>query len=182
LITYGRAIPSIADQLYGKRDDMTKEEKLKSAQKVYDSVLKAFPGILALMKSAQAFARKYGYVETILGRRRHIPEMQLPEFEFSAMKGYVNPDVDPLDPSTLKESSDIPQRIKDELCKEFKQYKYMGQMAPRIKELYENEHIRVTNNRSKIQDGSRQTLNSMIQGRPLHCPYSSNYITHRCAA
>lgn len=162
-ITYGRAIPSIADQLYGKRQDMTDADKISAAQKVYDSVLRAFPGLQTLMKSAQSFARTHGYVETILGRRRHIPEMQLPEFEFSAMKGYINPDIDPLDPSTLQNKSDIPDRIRNQLLQEFRSYKYFGQIARRTKELYE-EGIRVTNNRSKINDGSRQTLNSIIQG------------------
>lgn len=163
-ITYGRAIPSIAEQLYGTRTDMTDDEKVKAAQNVYDSVLKAFPGIKAIMKHAKEFAHEHGYVETILGRRRHIPEMKLPEYEFSALKGYVNPDVDPLDITTLQNSSDIPERVKESLYKELKSYKYFGQVAARIKDLYENEHIRVTNNKKKIQDGERQCLNSIIQG------------------
>lgn len=143
---------------------MTDDEKVKAAQNVYDSVLKAFPGIKALMKNAKEFAREHGYVETILGRRRHIPEMKLPEYEFSALKGYVNPDIDPLDITTLQNSSDIPERVKESLYKELKSYKYFGQVAARIKDLYENEHIRVTNNKKKIQDGERQTVNSIIQG------------------
>lgn len=163
-ILYGRAIPSISEQLYGKRDDMTDDEKIKAAQKVYDSVLKSFPGVKALMKNAKEFAREHGYVETILGRRRHIPEMRLPEYEFSAMKGYVNPDVDPLDVTTLKNSSDIPDRVKQALYKELKSYKYFGQVAARIKDLYENEHIKVHNNKKKIQDGERECVNSIVQG------------------
>lgn len=162
-ITYGRAIPSIADQLYGKRKDMSDEEKIKAAQKVYDSVLNAFPGIRTLMIASQKYATEHGYVETILGRRRHIPEMQLPEFEFTALKGYVNPDVDPLDVNTLQNKSDIPERIKEALLKEFKGYKYFGQIARRTKELYD-QGIQVINNRSKIGDGSRKVLNSIIQG------------------
>lgn len=163
MITYGRAIPSIADQLYGKRKDMSDEDKIKSAQKVYDSVLNSFPGIRTLMIASQKFATEHGYVETILGRRRHIPEMQLPEFEFTALKGYVNPDIDPLDVNTLQNKSDIPERIKEALLKEFKGYKYFGQIARRTKELYD-QGIQVINNRSKIGDGSRKVLNSIIQG------------------
>ena len=180
-ITYGRAIPSIADQLYGKRKDMSDEDKIKSAQKVYDSVLNSFPGIRTLMIASQKYATEHGYVETILGRRRHIPEMQLPEFEFTALKGYVNPDVDPLDVNTLQNKSDIPERIKEALLKEFKGYKYFGQIARRTKELYD-QGIQVINNRSKIGDGSRKVLNSIIQGRLPHCPYLSNHITHGCVA
>lgn len=160
---YGRSIPSIADQLYGKNDKMSDKEKISSAQKVYDAVMKGFPAIRNAMLNAQNQARNLGYVTTILGRRRHLPDMQLPEFEFKAMPGYVNPDVDPLDPSTLHEKSEIPQRIIKQLTKEFSQYKYFGQIVKRTKELAE-ENIRVINNRAKINDATRQCLNSAVQG------------------
>lgn len=163
MITYGRSIPSIGEQLYGKRDDMTDEEKTKGAQKVYDAVMNAYPRLRQAMINAQNQARKYGYTETILGRRRHLPDMQLKEFEFQAMKGYVNPDVDPLDPTTLKDKSEIPDRIVRQLEYEFKSYKYFGQIARRTRELYD-EGIRVINNRPKINDATRQCLNGIIQG------------------
>lgn len=180
-ISYGMAIPSIAEMLYGKRDDMDDEAKLKSAQKLYDSVLNAFPGLRSVMISSQKFAKEHGYTETILGRRRHHPDMQLPEFEFKPLPGYVNPDIDPLDPSTLKNKSDIPERIKKSLLKELSGYKYFGQVATRMRQLHEEEHIKVINNRSKIGDATRKVLNSIIQGRQ-HCPYLSNSITRRCVA
>lgn len=163
-VLYGRSIPSIAEQLYGTRDDMTEDEKLKGAQKVYDAVMNSFSGLRELMYSSQEFARQYGYVETMLGRRRHIPDMQLPEFEFKAMPGYVNPDVNPLDISTLEDKSTIPDRIVRELQKEFAGYKYYGQIARRTKELYEQK-IRVINNRAKINDATRQCVNSRVQGQ-----------------
>lgn len=162
-ITYGRSVPSIAEQLYGKRDDMTDEEKIKGAQRIYDSVLDAFPGIRHLMVNSQVNAKKFGYTETILGRRRHVPDIQLPEFEFKAMKNYVNPDIDPLDVSTLDKSDGIPPRIVKQLEQEFKGYKYFGQIARRTRELYD-EGIRVINNRPKINDASRQIVNGIIQG------------------
>lgn len=158
-VLYGRSIPSIADQLYGKRDDMTDEQKQKAAQKVFDAVMNAFPGLRNLMINTQKHASQYGYTETILGRRRHLPDMQLPEFEFKAMKGYVNPDVDPLDVNTLENRDEIPKYVIDDLKKEFSRYKYYGQIAKRTKQLYEEEHIRVINNRPKINDATRQCVN-----------------------
>lgn len=142
---------------------MTDEEKVKSAQTVYDAVMKNFPAIEAAMNNAQGQARKCGYTETILGRRRHLPDMQLPEFEFVAMPGYINPDIDPLDPTTLKNKSDIPERIVKSLQKEFKGYKYFGQIVKRTKQL-KDEKIKVINNRPKINDAKRQCLNGIIQG------------------
>lgn len=163
MVSYGRSIPSIAEQLFGSDDTMSDDEKTKEAQKVYDSVMAAFPNLRQLMISAQATATQKGYVETILGRRRHIPDMMLPPFAFEPMAGYVNPDIDPLDPSTLHNKEVIPARIIDALTKEYASFKYNGQRYRRNKELYE-EHIKVVDNRSKINDASRECLNSVIQG------------------
>ena len=162
-ICYGRSVVTIAEQLFGKDNTLTSDEKVAKAQKVYDSVLNAFPQLRTLMINAQRCATTKGYVETVLGRRRHIPAMQLPEFEFKATKDYVNPDIDPLDISTLSQKSEIPDRIVAELTAEFKKYKYFGQSARRIKELHE-QGIKVINNRPKITEASRKCVNSIIQG------------------
>ena len=158
-ITYGRSVPSIGQQLYGHREDMSDEEKTSGAQSVYDSVMRAFPALERLMLQSQAFAKKNGYVETILGRRRHLPDMALEEFEFQPLPGYVNPDIDPLDLSTLDGDSGIPEYRLRELRDEFSKYKYFGQIAKRTKELYEKESIKVINNRPKINDAKRQCVN-----------------------
>lgn len=163
MVTYGRSIPSIAEQLYGHRDDMTDDEKIKGAQRVYDAVMNSFSGLRDLMFYSQRFAKEHGYVETMLGRRRHLPDMMLPEFQFEALPGYVNPDIDPLDISTLSNQASIPERIVRSLEKEFSNYKYFGQIARRTKELRE-KNIRVINNRSKINDAIRQCVNSRVQG------------------
>ena len=163
-ITYGRSVPSIAEQLYGKRTDMSDDEKVKSAQNIYDSVLNAFPNIRKVMIASQEKARKFGFTETILGRRRHLPDMQLREYDFVPRDGYVNPDIDPLDPETLKNKDDIPQRIKDSLYQEFKGYKSYGKVYKRMRELHDRYNINVINNRSKIARATRQTLNGIIQG------------------
>lgn len=158
-ISYGRSVPSIGEQLYNHRDDMTDDEKTKEAQRIYDSVMKAFPSLKRLMEQSQAFARRHGYTETILGRRRHLPDMQLDEFEFKPLPGYVNPNVDPLDLSTLDNEEGIPESQVKALQQEFSKYKYFGQIAKRTKQLYEKDHIKVINNRPKINDARRQCVN-----------------------
>lgn len=163
-ITYGRSTKTVGDQLFGKNKEMTDDEKTGAAQAVYDAVLNAFPNLHTFMLKCQDDARKYGYVETILGRRRHIPDMQLKPYEFKAGKGYINPDIDPLDPRTLKNKNEIPARIVKKLEQEFAKYKYKGQIYKRIKELEEVEHIRVINNTKKINDATRKCVNSVIQG------------------
>lgn len=162
-INYGMSVESIADMLFSSDETMSPEEKIKRAQEIYDAVMQGFPKLSDFIAGAQAAAVKTGYTETILGRRRHHPNMQLPEFEFKPMSGYMNPDIDPLDPTTLQNKEAIPQRIINQLTKEFKNYKYYGQIVKRTKALAE-EKIKVTNNRSKITEASRQIVNSIVQG------------------
>ena len=163
-ITYGMTTMTIGESLFGKNKEMTSDEKTQRAEEIYDAVLKAFPNIKAIMIKSQEDAKKYGYVETILGRRRHIPDMQLKPYEFKAGKGYVNPDIDPLDPKTLQNKNELPDRVVKKLEQEFAKYKYKGQIYKRIKELEEYDHIKVINNTKKITDASRKCLNSIIQG------------------
>lgn len=162
-ITYGMSVQSIAESLFSDKEDMTDEEKLKEAQKIQDSLMKGFPELAAGIIRAQKNATKYGYTETILGRRRHHPNMQLPRFEFQAMPGYVNPDIDPLDPESLKNKEQIPQRIVDALTKEFNSLKWYGKIVKRTKELAE-QGIKVINNSYKIEEASRQCFNAQVQG------------------
>ena len=157
-IAYGRSIKSIGEQIYGTRTDMSEKEKEQGAKRIYDAVVNSFSGLKMLMHSSQSYAKKYGYVETILGRRRHIPDMQLSEFEFKALPGYVNPLLDPLNPDTFEDTSDIPETTVKALTTEFKKYKRWGQIVRRTEQLY-SEKIKVINNRKKITDASRQCLN-----------------------
>lgn len=163
-INYGRSVKTIGEQLYGSRDDMTDDEKTKAAQHVYDSVMNAFPDLKGSIAKFQYQCSKLGYTETILGRRRHIPDMTLPKYEFVPMKNYVNPNVDPLDPSTLAEVGKIPASKIKALTYEFSQFKYRGQVFKRTKQLAEQEHIKVIDNTRRITDASRQVFNSRIQG------------------
>lgn len=174
-ITYGMSPQSISEKLYGDKEPAN----VKKAQKVYDSMMNGFPTLKRFIASAEHNARKLGYTETILGRRRHIPEVQLDDFEFVPMKGYINPYFDPLDPNTLEQADKIPEEIITNLKVEFSKYRFYSEITRRTKELYE-QHIKVINNRKKIQDGNRQVMNSIVQGGQ-YCPYTLNSITQRCA-
>lgn len=162
-ITYGMSVQSIGDSLFATRADMTDDEKTKKAQKIYDSMMKGFPDLRNAIARAQQQATKLGYTETILGRRRYHPNMQLPKYEFEPMPGYVNPDIDPLDPESLKNKEKIPKRLVESLTKEFNSYDWYGKVVKRTKELADQK-IRVVNNVYKIEEASRQVFNAIIQG------------------
>ena len=162
-VLYGRSVPSIAEQLYGDDKTMSDKQKTAKAQQVYDAVLNSFTGLKHLMSAARNSATKLGYTETILGRRKYLPDLQLPEFTFTPMSGYVNPDVDPMDVSTFNENNEIPQRvIKDSLAR-LQKCRYNGERYAIIEQLY-NSGIQTTDNRKKIQDSVRQVVNGIVQG------------------
>ena len=162
-INYGMSVASIGESLFAGDDTITDEQKTKRAQEIYDAVMLGFPHLRDFILASQQFAAKNGYTETILGRRRHHPDMMLPRFEFKPMPGYMNPDIDPLDPTTLENKDAIPERVIKKLTKEFNNLKYYGQIVKRTKQLAE-EKIAVINNSRKIDDASRQIVNSIIQG------------------
>lgn len=162
-LNYGMTVQSIGQDLFAGDDSLTDEQKTKKAQEIFDAVMKGFPDLANAIKSAQAKARKLGYTETILGRRRHHPNMQLPEYEILPMKGYVNPDVDPLDPSTFAVKDAIPDRIVADILKRLKACKYYGAVVKLTKQLAA-ENIKVVNNSYKIQEASRQVWNAVVQG------------------
>ncbi len=48
----------------------------QEARQYIDEYLATYPGVQAYMKDIVAWGRKHGYVETILGRRRYLPDLQ----------------------------------------------------------------------------------------------------------
>lgn len=152
---------ALGEKIFGDDDSISEEEKTATAKRVFDAVLEGFSTLKKAIASAKYRARTIGYTETILGRRRHFPNAQLPLYEFTAMKGYVNPDIDPLNPETFNAEAGIPKRIQDKLYKELSSYKHKGQVYRRIKELAA-EGIKVTRNENLIKEAERQSWNHCL--------------------
>lgn len=152
-ILYGRQIPSIAEQL---------GVSVKEAQTIYDKVLDSFPELAQFIEESQDMARKYGYVTTAWGRRRQLPEMQLPLYEFEYVDG-VPIDFDPLADDTEEFSTEVPY----ELCEQWtnklvncRGYKQKFALLETIKK----QGIKVTDNSMKVADAERQCVNARVQG------------------
>ena len=152
-VLYGRQIPSIAEQL---------NVSVKEAQKVYDSTLSNFPDLAQFIEESQNMAREHGWVSTVWGRRRQLPEMQLPMFEFKYENG-ITPDFDPLTDEPLEISNEVPIELVEEYtnkllnCRGFKQKQ---QMLESLKA----QGIIVTDNSRKVSDAERQCVNARVQG------------------
>ena len=149
-ILYGRGINSIAEQLHTTKD---------KAQKIQDKVFKGFPAIKQFEDDTIYMAQEYGFVTTFWGRKRRLPEMQLPEFEFKWAPGYG--DIDPLSFDEVATEMEVPDNIKNEYVQKLRRspFKKRG-----IYEEARNNGIIITDNGGKIADATRQCVNSRIQG------------------
>ena len=157
-ILYSMGIPAVAKNM---------NKSVKDAQTIYNKVLSKFDGVDRLIQESEEFAREYGYVETVWGRRRHLSSIQLPYYEFKYKNGVV-PDLDPLemsnDVSALESySTEVPvsivKKLTDKLlrCRDFKSRELM-------KEQIRAEGFTIKDNTSEIAQAQRQCVNARVQG------------------
>ena len=152
-IMYGRGAKAIAEQL----NCSTKE-----AQKIVDQFYDSFPKVKKWMDSVLSNARRYGFVETAWGRKRRLPDVQLPKYDFELLSGGPST-FDPLnfdddqgeatvDPSVVAKYT----RLLDKT--------WGGKEKRDIIMKAREEGIKITDNGGKIADAERQCVNSVIQG------------------
>ena len=156
-VLYGRGVPSIAEQL---------GTTTKKAQAIKDSVFKGFPAIPQFEEDSLDMAYEKGYVTTLWGRKRRLPDLQLPEYEFRWKDG-VPPDDDLLDFTTDNDSEgqvsyEVSEDIQQKYIRKLRQA-YFGQKR-KIFEEANKEGIWIVDNGGKIADAQRQCVNARIQG------------------
>lgn len=155
-VLYGRGVPSIAEQL---------GTTTKKAQAIKDSVFKGFPAIPQFEEDSLDMAYEKGYVTTLWGRKRRLPDLQLPEYEFKWKDG-AKPDDDLLDFNEEVFGEVEDQTVPDELVQKYTRrlrQAYFGQKR-KIFEDANKEGIWVVDNGAKIADAQRQCVNARIQG------------------
>ena len=150
-VLYGRQIPSIAEQL---------GVSTKQAQVIYDKVLSAFTGLANFIDESQDMARKYGYVTTAWGRRRHLTDMQLEPYEFKYSGNRVS-----FDPLNFNEdsSNEVPERIKKEYIERLNKCKFYNDRL-KIENELRSQGITVSYYTNKISQAERQCVNARVQG------------------
>lgn len=155
-VLYGRGVPSIAEQL---------GTTTKKAQAIKDSVFKGFPAIPKFEADSLAMAEELGYVTTLWGRKRRLPDLQLPEYEFRWEHGAPLDD-DLLDFDDMNkpeyDTSEVPEETQDYYLR--KLHKVWGKGKRKIFEEANAEGIWIVDNGAKIADAQRQCVNSRIQG------------------
>ena len=154
---YGRGVPSIAEQLG------TTTEK---AQRIKDSVFKGFPAIPKFEEDSLEMAYERGFVTTLWGRKRRLPDLQLPEFEFRYREG-ISQNCDLLDfgedeGQGISGVQEVPEEIQNKYLRRLRQARF-GEKR-KIFEEANKEGIWIVDNGGKIADAQRQCVNARIQG------------------
>ena len=153
-VLYGRGEKSIGEQLG------CSEQKAKA---IKDSVFKGFPAIKQFEEDSLDMAYEKGYVTTVCGRKRRLPDLQLDEFEFKWKDG-VPPDQDVLSFDIFDDDdmTEIPKETVNRYLRKLKQARF-GQKR-KIFEEANREGIWIVDNGAKIADAQRQCVNARIQG------------------
>jgi DNA polymerase I len=151
-IIYGKAQATVAEDL---------KISVKEANEIYDKFFSTFPKVREFIDKSQAFATKYGYVETAWGRKRRLPEMQLPQYEFSVVDGAVS-NFDPLSFAKQEKLVITPQleRKYISLLGNARTFKKKSEIIEQAKK----DGIIIKQNGIKIAEAERQCVNSRIQG------------------
>lgn len=151
---YGRGVASIAEQIGGTVQD---------AQKIIDDFFKSFPKVQNWISKTQSDAKINGYVEDLWGRRRRLPDIQLPKYAFSfkdkkasnstfnpllGSKGLIGNEISPL----ITKYEQLVNKTKNR--KEYEEVK--------AKAL--NDGIIIRNNDGFISEAERQSVNARVQG------------------
>jgi DNA polymerase I-like protein with 3'-5' exonuclease and polymerase domains len=152
-VLYGRGEASIGEQLH---------VSTQKAKDIKESVFKGFPAIKKFEQDSLKMAHDIGFVTTVCGRKRRLPDLQLDEFEFTWKAGCA-PQDDLLDfDDTEDVDVEVPYdrqryyRQKLRSCRFWEKHKWIEQAS--------EEGIHIVDNGGKIADATRQCVNSRIQG------------------
>lgn len=150
-VLYGRGTASIAEQLGCS---------VEKAQSIKDSVFRGFPAIEDFERRSLEMAKELGYVTTVCGRKRRLPDLQLPQYSFEWQSGF-EPDGDILDFDDLE--VEVPYSKQSYYLNRLNSARSYKKRDLIISEAYK-EHIVIVNNSSRIAEATRQCVNARIQG------------------
>ena len=148
-VLYGRGVPSIAEQL---------GTSTNKAQDIKESVFRGFPAIKKFEEDSIEMAKTKGYVTTVCGRKRRLPSMMKPDYEFAWVDGVPHDD-DVLDfDSEL--SDEVPEDIQRKYWLKLQSCNFRDKK--KIFELANSEGVWIIDN--TMDKDTTKVVNARIQG------------------
>lgn len=157
------AKPVLLGILYGRGDKSVAEGMgitLDEAKQLKANLYKKYPEIMIFEQKSLEMGEDLGYVTTICGRKRRLPDLQLDEYEFKWIDAPKSDDV-------LDFDGEVNDEVPDEICNKYwKKLKHckFGQKRKIFQEANEKDGIWIIDNGGKIADATRQCVNARIQG------------------
>ena len=153
LLMYGRGTASIAEQVGCS---------VPEAQEITNDFFNSFPKVKKWMDETEKSAKEKGYVEDFWGRRRRLPDIQLPKFTVKDVSKNTTTEFNPLlyckGLSKKQENPKVKQY--ENLCLSSTNRKELEQIKKRALA----DGIEITNNGGKIAQAERQSVNARVQG------------------
>ena len=158
-ILYGMS-PATAGARMGK--------SAEEGQQLMDNFFAQFPKVRELMDASMADLKEFGYVEDWAGRRRHLPDINLLDYEVRALKESKEANFNPFLECEDRGSSLDPQKKLEWDAKLTAKKKENGEIPNKTFEVLAREAVKdgvllVANTGRKAQ-AQRQCLNARIQG------------------
>lgn len=153
-IMYSKEVLSIAKDL---------NISIAEAEQMFESFFRMFPKVRIYMNETQAKATRQGYVETLWGRKRRLPDMQLEQFIMTAEEG-KNDNFDPLDFTNEQKKREITFAERESIIRRLKRCRWYNDRRKVIDDVYETMGISIVDNTKRLEDAKRQCVNSEVQG------------------
>ncbi|ADL40350.1 DNA polymerase [Clostridium phage phiCTP1] len=155
-IIYGRGVNSIAEKL-----NLTKKE----AQSIIDEFFTLFPKVKQFTEDSIRMARELGYVTTLSGRRRRLPDINLPRYEFKYKDKSTSDNFNPFfDTADDVENDEVPEYVQLSYTAMLEKSRFDKKRKNVILSKARTEGISIKNNTGLIAQAERQCVNSRIQG------------------
>lgn len=137
-IAYGKGVKAISEDIH---------VNLEKAQEIKDSILKAFPDLANYLQNVVKYGAEHGYVKDFYGRKRRLPLLKAPDYEFKFPEGTSQ--------NTVNYYSNLYKSKLDSVWKD-------DDKDTIIREA-KSHSIIITDNRSKKAKQTREAYNAPIQ-------------------
>ena len=151
-LMYSRGAKAIAEEL-----KCTKEE----AQEIIDNFYNSFPTVKNWMNESLKFLREHGYTTDFYGRRRRLPDILLPRFDFELIK--KPEEFNPIIGCENRDAKPNKQLV-EKYINMINNCRYLKTEFQAIQDLAAKENLRIKDNTGFIAQAERQCVNARIQG------------------